>query len=66
MPHEIDLLGVYLSPFILVTVLAVTAALLTAMAANGLGWSNYVGTPPWAFLALVVIYACLFEWGIGA
>lgn len=59
MPHETVLFGVYLSPFIPKTVLAVIAAMITAVAANSLGWSNYVGRPPLAFLALTIIYLCL-------
>ena len=58
-PSEFDLFGVYLSPFLVSTVLAVCFATITARALNGLRLSRFIAQPALVFVAIVAIYSSL-------
>lgn len=60
MPHELALFGVYFSPLLAVVPAGVAAALVTAVVLNLTGISAWFANPPWVFLALIVIYICIF------
>ena len=58
-PREIDLVGIYLPPALVASILGVAAALLTALLLNRYRLSRLFSFPPLVFLALAVIYTCL-------
>lgn len=58
-PHEIDLGGVYLPPLLVVGVLAIALAWLTADLLNRLRLSRFFVAPPVVFVAIVALYGVL-------
>lgn len=61
MPHELSLLGVYVSPLFLEIPAGVAGAVITALLLNRLGWSRFFANPPWVFVSFVAIYICLLD-----
>ncbi len=59
MPKEIDFLGIYLPPGLLVGIIAFLAALVTAMLLNRLRLTRFISAPSVFFLAMIAIYAVL-------
>jgi hypothetical protein len=55
-PHELALGGVFMPPLLVVGMLAVIAALVTARLFNRYRLSRYFYYPPLVFVALTVIY----------
>ncbi|MFV0436895.1 MAG: DUF1656 domain-containing protein [Desulfopila sp.] len=55
-PKELDIQGVYLSPLLLVLILAFMAAMVTAQISNRLRWTRFLVFPQVVFVALIVIY----------
>ena len=58
-PSEIDIVGIYLPPALLASILGVAVASLTAFLLNCYRLSRFFSFPPLVFLALAVIYTCL-------
>ena len=58
-PSEVELLGVYFPPLLLVGLLGAVAATATAYALNRYRLSRFFYYPPVVFLALAVIYTGL-------
>lgn len=61
MPKELDFIGIYMPPALIVGALAFFAALCTAMLLNRLRLSRFIAAPPVAFLGFVAIYAALID-----
>ena len=55
-PHELAVGGVFMPPLLVVGMLAVIAALVTARLFNRYRLSRYFYYPPLVFVALTVIY----------
>ena len=58
-PREVDVVGIYLSPVLLASILGVILAILTALLLNRYRLSRFFSFPPVVFLGLAVIYTCL-------
>jgi hypothetical protein len=58
-PSEIDIGGVYVSPWLPASIIGTIAAVLTARLLNRFRLSRYFWYPPLVFLALAVIYTGL-------
>lgn len=58
-PREVDLFGVYLSPLLLATALAVVLAAITANALNRFRLSRFIAQPALVFIAIVAIYTTI-------
>jgi hypothetical protein len=56
MPKEIDFIGIYLPPGLIVGIVAFLAALATAMLLNRLRLTRFIAAPPVFFLAMIAIY----------
>ena len=59
MPGDIDIMGVYLPPLLVSTVLGIILASLTAHLLNKRGLSAKFSNLPLVFVGLVVIYSLL-------
>ncbi len=58
-PKELSFGEVYLPPVLVVSVLAVLLAWLTAVLLNKLRWTRFVTAPNLIFLAIMLIYTVL-------
>jgi len=56
MPHEIALGDVYLSPLLIVIILAFFASSITAIVLNKLRVSQFIMNPPLSFMAIMTLY----------
>jgi hypothetical protein len=56
MPKEIDFIGIYLPPGLIVGIVAFFAALATAMLLNRLRLTRFIAAPPVFFLAMIAIF----------
>jgi len=61
MPHEISLGDVYVSPMLLVIILAVLASGLSVIIFNKLKFSRYVYAPSYVFIAIMLLYMILID-----
>ena len=59
MPNEFSIGGVFMSPLLVVSILGVIAAVVTARLLNRYRLSRYFSHPPLVFVALMVIYTVL-------
>lgn len=59
MPHEIDIGGVYLPPLLIVGLLAMVLAWLTADVLNRWRFSRFFAAPPIVYVAIVALYGVL-------
>ena len=55
-PHEFAIGGVFIPPFLIVSILGTIAAVVTARLLNRYRLSKYFLYPPLVYLALTVIY----------
>lgn len=60
MPHEIDIWGVYLPPFLVAAFAGLAAAWLTARVLNRYRLSRFFWRPPVVFVSLIAIYTVGF------
>jgi hypothetical protein len=58
-PSEIDIIGIYLPPALVASIIGVALALLTALLLNRYRLSRLFAFPPLVFLSLAVIYTGL-------
>ena len=58
-PHEFAIGGVFMPPLLVVSILGVIAAVVTAWLLNRYRLSRYSSYPPLVFVALMVIYTVL-------
>jgi hypothetical protein len=56
MPKEIDFIGIYLPPGLVVGIVAFFAALGTAMLLNHFRLTRFIAAPPVFFLAMIAVY----------
>lgn len=56
MPHEVNFGEVYLPPLVVVSILALILAWLTAKVLNRLRWTRFVVAPTLVFLSMTAIY----------
>ncbi len=61
MPHELDLFGVFVPPFLPLFFLSIIATILTAALFNRFRLSRYFMWPELVVVAFVIIYMCLFS-----
>lgn len=59
MPQEIDIGGVYLPPLLIVGLLSIALAWLTADVLNRYRLSRFFAAPPIVFVAMVALYGVL-------
>ena len=60
-PKEVDVLGVYLPPILIVGVLALIAGWITSWLLNGFRLWRFFSHPQIAFLSIMVLYAAMFD-----
>lgn len=58
-PKELNIQDVYLPPMLLVLILAIMAAMLTAKILNRLRWTRFLILPNVVFVAFIAIYMVL-------
>ncbi len=58
-PHEFSISGIYLPPLLIVSILGVFLALITAKLLNRYHLSKYFFYPPLVLLALMIIYTVI-------
>jgi hypothetical protein len=61
MPHEISLGDVYVSPMLLVIILAFLASGISVIIFNKLKLSRYVYAPSYVFIAIMLLYMILID-----
>ena len=59
-PHEFAIGGVYMTPWLIATLLGFTATLITTHLLNRYRLSKYFAYPPLVFMGLIVIYTISF------
>ncbi|MDX2350422.1 MAG: DUF1656 domain-containing protein [Porticoccus sp.] len=60
MPREFFIGSVYLPPLLIVSILGILAASVTARLLNGYGLSRFFFYPPLAYVAIAIIYIGFF------
>ena len=60
-PHEIAVGDVYLSPFLIVILLAFFVASITTLIINKLKLTQFIFHPPLAFIAIMTLYVLLID-----
>lgn len=60
LPKEVDILGVYLPPVLVVGLMALAAAWFTARLLNRLRFTRFVSNPPLVFAAVIALYFGIF------
>lgn len=60
MPHEVDVFGVYLPPFLVAGLTALFASWVTLRALNRFRLSRYFWRPELVFVSLIAIYTVGF------
>ena len=61
MPHEFALGGVYMTPWLIASLLGFTATLISTRLLNHYRLSKYFAHPSLVFMALIVIYSLFFD-----
>lgn len=59
-PRELEIGGVYLPPTLVVGLMALTAAWVTAHLLNRIRLTRYVANPPLVFLSITALYFTAF------
>lgn len=60
-PHEIAINGVYISPLILVLIMAFIFTFVTTIILNKVRVSQFIFLPQYAFLAIMLIYVVIID-----
>ena len=60
-PHELSAGDVYLSPMLIVVILAFIGASITVLILNKLKISRFIAAPTYVFIAIVVLYMVLID-----
>jgi len=60
-PKEVDVLGVYLPPILIVGVLALVAGWITSWLLNRFRLWRFFSHPQIVFLSIMVLYAAMFD-----
>lgn len=65
MPHELSAFGVFFSPWLAACAAACVLAPLTSRLLDAVTGRRFFRLHQWAFLAMLVLYACaFFRWGM--
>ena len=60
LPKEVDIAGVYFPPTLIVALMALAAAWVTARLMNRLRFTRFVSHPPLVFAAIIALYFGVF------
>jgi hypothetical protein len=60
-PKEVDIIGVYLPPILIVGMMALTAAWISSWLLNQFRLWRFFSHPQIAFVSIMVLYAAVFD-----